>query len=463
LREQIEKQGNEIASKDELLSAAENVAQERLKNMTSMKTEIVALKDNIVLLNRTCEKKDEELSKLQREIIKQADMLSRESDENEKLRERLEEMDELRTENKESFIEIEELRSKLKVKKTKMKYINKQVVELTQQKEKLDSIVFVIPEMQKKLDQTEAEKSSLQEVLDEQIQKEEERIARIEQDRIDTEERIQRDKENWERRLLGIGQCTMVHHDGGCGANENGSSYSLSNIHNRPNSAPSIKPRPPSARRYQVAGPNKHNRTRTSPTGRAINPQYLYSGQDGRRMSQKMQNQKSRIIMGPKNRERLFRSATMPADFVSSYTHANANENKLFPSMRNGGNRHHNQTGTSGGVNNSPRVLVWGSNPDENAGKKLVAVGDRVSANINTDCNLHGTDTMKSTGLVKFIGFVEGNNNDVYIGLRMDEEVGNTNGTAAGKRYFRCEPNRGKFIRLDDIEKVLETQTTHHI
>ena len=104
-------------------------------------------------------------------------------------------------------------------------------------------------------------------------------------------------------------------------------------------------------------------------------------------MSQKMQNQKSRIIMGPKNRERLFRSATMPADFVSSYTHANANENKLFPSMRNGGNRHHNQTGTSGGVNNSPRVLVWGSNPDENAGKKLVAVGDRVSANINTDCS----------------------------------------------------------------------------
>lgn len=48
----------------------------------------------------------------------------------------------------------------------------------------------------------------------------------------------------------------------------------------RPNSAPSIKPRPPSARRYQVAGSNKHNRTRTSPTGRALNPQYLYSGQD---------------------------------------------------------------------------------------------------------------------------------------------------------------------------------------
>lgn len=96
---------------------------------------------------------------------------------------------------------------------------------------KLDSIVFVIPEMQKKLDQTEAEKSSLQEALDEQIHKEEERIARIEQERIDAEERVQRDKENWERRLLGIGQCTMDH-DGGCGANENGSS-SFSNIHNR--------------------------------------------------------------------------------------------------------------------------------------------------------------------------------------------------------------------------------------
>ena len=36
--------------------------------------------------------------------------------------------------------------------------------------------------------------------------------------------------------------------------------------------------------------------------------------------------------------------------------------------------------------------------------------------------DLHGSDPIKSTGLVKFIGFVEGNTNDVYIGLRMDEE-----------------------------------------
>ena len=87
--------------------------------------------------------------------------------------------------------------------------------------------------MQKKLDQTEAEKVSLKEALDQQIQKEEDRILRIEHERLENEERAQRDKENWERRLLGIGQCGMNHHDGG-GAEENGSSsYSLFDIHNR--------------------------------------------------------------------------------------------------------------------------------------------------------------------------------------------------------------------------------------
>ena len=99
-------------------------------------------------------------------------------------------------------------------------------------------------------------------------------------------------------------------------------------------------------------------------------------------MSQKMQSQQSRIIMGSKNRARLFRSATMPADFVSSYATAQ-HDSKLFPSMRN----QNNNNGGGNNNNNSPRVLVWGSNSDENAGKKLVAVGDRVSATISTECS----------------------------------------------------------------------------
>lgn len=36
--------------------------------------------------------------------------------------------------------------------------------------------------------------------------------------------------------------------------------------------------------------------------------------------------------------------------------------------------------------------------------------------------------------------------------------VGNTDGMVEGRRYFRCEPNRGKFVRYEDITRVLETK-----
>lgn len=36
--------------------------------------------------------------------------------------------------------------------------------------------------------------------------------------------------------------------------------------------------------------------------------------------------------------------------------------------------------------------------------------------------------------------------------------VGNTDGCVEGRRYFCCEPTRGKFVRLVDIVKVLETR-----
>eukprot|EP00111_Clytia_hemisphaerica_P004028 TCONS_00011540-protein len=446
-----------IQTKDELLVTAENLSNERLSILNTMRSEMVSQKDSVARLNQSLDEKTEEIEELHKESEKQIQILDEEKEEIEKLQERLSEIDELKDENRNCYDEIEELKSKVKVKKMKVKFLKKQVKETTEQKEKLDSIVFVIPEMQKKLDQSEAEKLSLQEELDERIRQEEEQLMKMEQDRLEQEERVQRERENWERRLLGIGECSLHHHEGV----ENCTS---SHVFHRPNSAPTMKPRPPSARRYQTSsGQNKHNRARTTPSGRALHPKYLH---EGRSSSPKVHVSKQRIIMtgggegNGKNRERLFRSVTMPADFASNYTHV-LSENKFFPNLR--GSKKNIPATDYNGNNISPRVLVWGSNEeDENAGKKLVAVGDRVSANINTDCNVHGTATVQNTGMVKFIGFVEGNKKDVYIGLRMDDTVGNTNGSVNGKRYFRCEQNRGKFIRLEDVKQILETQTIHH-
>jgi len=97
-----------------------------------------------------------------------------------------------------------------------------------------------------------------------------------------------------------------------------------------------------------------------------------------------VQSQQHRIIINGKGKERLFRSATLPADFISTYTHIS--ESNFFPKLKrkstSGSGSHLDPNG-----NISPRVLVWGNNEDENAGKKLVAVGDRVSAKIYSDCS----------------------------------------------------------------------------
>lgn len=38
--------------------------------------------------------------------------------------------------------------------------------------------------------------------------------------------------------------------------------------------------------------------------------------------------------------------------------------------------------------------------------------------------------------------------------------VGNTDGRVNGTRYFRCEENRGKFVRLDDIMEIMQSKVS---
>lgn len=444
---EIEKLNKALLDKDKTQCELEDQSKERMQMVNSLKMDIVAHKDNIAVLNNNLKNKDGEIENLKGQIVKQVEMLNKEKEEKERLLKIEEDSEQLKEENQMLLDEIDDLKSIVKMKKMKIKYVKKQMREIEDQKEKLDSIAFVLPEMKKKVEILEEEKTKLSEELAEQVRKEEERVNQIQQEKLENEERIQREKENWERRLLGIGECSLNHEHDKCGAILSQSSF------HRPNSAPLMKPRPPSARRYQTKTFGNHNRNHTTPSGTNLNTSIFNNGTEGKRTSDKVRSRQQRIIMNGKNRDRLFRSATLPMDYVSSYSIGS--ENNFFPNVNK--KKGHGHTG-----NISPRVLVWGNTEAENNGKKLVAVGDRVLANIMSDCNFHGRATNESIGLVKFIGFVEGNQKDVYIGLRMDEEVGNTDGTVEGKRYFRCEKNRGKFINLDDIVKVLESKTTHH-
>ncbi|KAI8635696.1 CAP Gly-rich domain-containing protein [Parasitella parasitica] len=59
-----------------------------------------------------------------------------------------------------------------------------------------------------------------------------------------------------------------------------------------------------------------------------------------------------------------------------------------------------------------------------------------------------------TVGTVEFIGhvnFAEG----VWIGVELDRRVGKNDGSVDGHRYFVSSPNRGVFVRPEDISLVV--------
>ena len=44
---------------------------------------------------------------------------------------------------------------------------------------------------------------------------------------------------------------------------------------------------------------------------------------------------------------------------------------------------------------------------------------------------------------------------EVLIGVELEIPVGGSDGFFRGKRYFKCKPNRGLFVRPQNIEKKL--------
>ncbi|XP_057292294.1 centrosomal protein of 112 kDa-like isoform X2 [Hydractinia symbiolongicarpus] len=436
LKQQME-ESNEKASihteavhaAQDALAASEKLANERMEKIIQLNTELVLVNDSLKLHQESCSAKNAEIDELKKQLYSSAEMLEKEHTSKISLSKQLEEVSNC---NHEMKGQLEDLKYEMKLREMKIKFSKKQVKSLEQEKQKADSLMFVLPEMQKKIELLEKENQRLQQKVQSHDEKEQERINKIESERRFAEKQMQNEKGEWERNTLGIGQCVLDHEG-------DDSQFDLSDSFSRPRSAPLLKPRPPTAKRENYGQyKSLHKGART------LSPTYLRRSIEGRHAAEKVRLSHKKIIFANKNKKNQYQSVSEPIQLNNSF---NYGEEKSLP-ISSKYNPHPNM---------SPRVLVWG-NSHEGPGKKLVAVGDRVLTNVLQECAQHGRSQREHTGVIKFIGFIEGNDKDVYIGVRLDDKVGTTDGKIEGRRYFRCEPKRGKIVHLDDIVKVLESQ-----
>lgn len=67
-------------------------------------------------------------------------------------------------------------------------------------------------------------------------------------------------------------------------------------------------------------------------------------------------------------------------------------------------------------------------------------------------CHLIGDSTRRGT--IAFVGHIEelpGLPGAPWVGVALDEPTGKNDGSVKGQRYFRCEMNRGVFVRADRV------------
>ncbi|KAK2155666.1 hypothetical protein LSH36_234g03029 [Paralvinella palmiformis] len=66
-----------------------------------------------------------------------------------------------------------------------------------------------------------------------------------------------------------------------------------------------------------------------------------------------------------------------------------------------------------------------------------------------------------NTGVVKYVGLLDNERDPmkIYVGIKLDEPDGDTDGLYKGKRYFRVSGRHGKFIRIERIRSIFDKQT----
>lgn len=68
------------------------------------------------------------------------------------------------------------------------------------------------------------------------------------------------------------------------------------------------------------------------------------------------------------------------------------------------------------------------------------------------------------TGIVKYVGKIDSEfiDNRIYVGVKLDEPVGDTDGVVKTKRYFTCPPKHGKVVRITNVIAVLPNKSVFY-
>ncbi|XP_067652519.1 CAP-Gly domain-containing linker protein 1-like [Haliotis asinina] len=99
---------------------------------------------------------------------------------------------------------------------------------------------------------------------------------------------------------------------------------------------------------------------------------------------------------------------------------------------------------------------------------EVINIGDRVTISVPQKAPRYGRKKVKPivyTGMVKYRGNLDKEYYDarMYAGLKLDEPIGDSDGTYKGKRYMFTPAEHGKFVKMRDITLILNVQTGHYM
>ncbi|XP_059170248.1 myosin-3-like isoform X2 [Physella acuta] len=94
----------------------------------------------------------------------------------------------------------------------------------------------------------------------------------------------------------------------------------------------------------------------------------------------------------------------------------------------------------------------------------IIQIGDRVSIEVPQKPPRYGRkkpQPINYIGIVKYIGRLEKQQEDdsVYVGLRLDEPIGDSDGMYKGSRYIFTPTNYAKFFKIKDLNSVFDVSS----
>ncbi|CAL1540711.1 unnamed protein product [Lymnaea stagnalis] len=95
----------------------------------------------------------------------------------------------------------------------------------------------------------------------------------------------------------------------------------------------------------------------------------------------------------------------------------------------------------------------------------IIQMGDRISIDVPQKPPRYGRKKPKPvtfTGIVKFKGQLEksSDDNSIYVGVRLDLPIGDSDGVYKGMRYLFTPPEQAKFFKIRDLDSVLDVSVS---